>query len=322
MLFWEGLSDYLKKQKVKALARLFGRMITPKKVAIFIIAILVIYVSLSTLGAIFVMRIPHLPLEDAPVSLGLEYEDVSFRSRDDNVLLKGWYIHGDNNAVIIIVHGGFQNRIDDNVNTLGLTRDLNKQGFSLLLFDLRGRGESEGSGRALSNIEEDIGGAIDYLENNGYPADKIAIMGYCSGAASSCIFASQEDVGALVLVGCFAEVSDMVVRMATTRGIPGIFAEIFFPGLKLTTRVIYDYEVVNPIDVVSDVSCPILFIHEEYDKFISLEDMHLLFEASSNTASQFWEVKDIEHSQAYKDAPTEFIDKTSGFLEATLLQFS
>lgn len=295
-----------------------SRIITARKVAIFIIAILVIYMSLSTLGAIFVMRIPRLPLGDTPVSVGLNYEDVSFKSRGDNVLLKGWYIPGDNNAAIIIVHGGFQNRIDDNVDTLGLSRDLAEQGFNLLLFDLRGRGESEGRGQALSNIDKDIGGAIDYLKNIGYATNNIAIMGYCSGAAAAVIFAGQEDVGALVLVGSFAEVSDMVVRMATTRGIPGIFAEMFFPGLKFTTRLMYGYEVVNPIDVVSDVSCPIFFVHEEYDEFIPIEDMRLLFATSNNPVNELWEIKNIEHSQAYRSSPVEFINKVTEYLNGTI----
>jgi len=301
------------------LKKYLNRIGTRKKIAILLIAIIILYISLSTLGAIFVMKIPRLPLEVTPMSVGLEYDNVSFESRDDKVLLKGWRIEGSNNAVIIVVHGGFQNRVDDNVDTLGLARDLNQKGFSLLLFDLRGRGESEGKGMALSNIDKDIGGAIDYLRDIGYPADRIAIMGFCSGAASACIFASQEDIGALVLVGCFAEVRDMVVSMATTRGIPGIFAEMFIPGLKLTTRLIYGYQVVNPIDVVSRVNCPIFFIHEEYDEFIPIADMRLLFEKSTHPDNQFWEVKNIEHSQSYKNAPADFIDKTSSFLENILL---
>jgi pimeloyl-ACP methyl ester carboxylesterase len=265
------------------------------------------------------MRIPRLPLETTPTSVGLEYKNVSFESREDNVLLKGWFIPGRSQVSIIIVHGGFQNRVDDNVDTLGLAKDLNKAGYNLLLFDLRGRGESEGTGKALSHIEKDIGGAFDYVKHCGYAADSIAIMGYCSGAASACIFASQEDIGALVLVGCFAEVRDMVISMATSRGIPGIFAEIFIPGLKLTTRVLYDYQVVNPIDVVAEVSCPIFFIHEEDDEFIQLEDMRQLFEKSSHPENQFWEVDDTKHSQSYKKEPTEFIDRNNNFLKTTLL---
>jgi len=265
------------------------------------------------------MRIPRLSVETTPTSVSLEYKDVSFESRDDNVLLKGWFIQGSNQISIIIVHGGFQNRVDDNVDTLGLARDLNKKGYSLLLFDLRGRGESEGTGRALSNIEKDIGGAFDFLRYSGYATDRIAIMGYCSGAASACIFASQEDIGALVLIGCFAEVRDMVISMATVRGIPGIFAEIFIPGLKLTTSFMYGYQVVNPIDVLSEVRCPIFFIHEEYDEFIPIGDMLRLFEESTHPENQFWEVDNTEHSQSYKNNPIEFIDRTTSFLESTLL---
>ena len=264
------------------------------------------------------MRIPRLPLEDTPISVGLDYEDVSFGSRGDSVLLKGWYIPGDNNAVILIVHGGFQNRVNDNVDTLGLSRDLFEQGFNLLLFDLRGRGESEGKGQALSNIEKDIGGAVDYLKDRGYSSSNISIMGYCSGAASASIFASQEEVGALVLVGCFAEVRDMVVRMATTRGIPGVFAEIFIPGLQLMTRVFHSYEVVNPVEVVADITCPILFVHEEYDEFIPIEDMRMLFEASNNSANELWEIKNVEHSQAYRNSPAEFINRVTNFLNSTI----
>ncbi|UCE98380.1 MAG: alpha/beta hydrolase [Dehalococcoidia bacterium] len=265
------------------------------------------------------MRIPRLPVETTPTSVGLDYKDAFFMSRDDNVLLKGWFIHGSSQISIIIVHGGFQNRVDDNVDTLGLARDLNKAGYNLLLFDLRGRGESEGTGRALSNIGKDIGGAFDYIRHCGYAADSTAIVGYCSGAASACIFASQEDIGALVLVGCFAEVGDMVVSMATSQGIPRMLAEIFIPGLKLTTRVLYDYQVVNPIDVVSGVSCPIFFIHEEHDEFIQLEDMRRLFEKSSHPENQFWEVDNTEHSQSYKKDPTEFTARITSFLETTLL---
>ena len=109
--------------------------------------LLVLYIGLAVYEAKAAMAIPRLPLNDSPTSVSLDYEDVSFTSRDDSVVLRGWYIPGKKDSVIIIVHGGFQNRLDDNVGTLGLARDLVERGYALLLFDLRGRGESEGKGR-------------------------------------------------------------------------------------------------------------------------------------------------------------------------------
>ena len=289
-----------------------------KIIAIVVAAILVVYVGLSIFGAHEAMEIPRLPLDEnvSPASVGLAYEDVSFNSRDDAVVLRGWYLPADGDYAIIIVHGGFQHRLDDNVDTLNLAHDLVAEGYNILLFDLRGRGESEGEGRSLSNIERDVGGAFDYMMSEGYPPERIYIIGFCSGAASACIFASQNDVGALVLDGCFADVYDMVANQAALMGIPQFLVDFFIPGVLLMSRIFYDFELVNAQDVVADVDCPIFFIHEENDELISLEEMQLLFELSIHPANQFWEVPDAEHSESYKTHPEEYIERVDGFLSA------
>jgi pimeloyl-ACP methyl ester carboxylesterase len=284
-----------------------------KVVAICVAVIFTLYVGLSTFGAVKAMAIPRLPLEDSLDSVGLAYEDVAFTSRDDEVLLKGWYVPGDGDFTIITVHGGFQNRIDDNVDTLRLAKDLVKKGYSLLLFDLRGRGESGGRGVTLSNNERDIGGAVDYLNSVGCPAESIGIMGFCSGAASTCIFASQENIGALVLDGCFPTVRGMITREATSRGIPRFLLDIFVPGILLMSKILYGYESVDPITRVADVSCPILFIHEEDDTLISLEDNIWLFEVSANPADELWEVNGAEHSRGYRMHPAEYVERVDDF---------
>lgn len=293
---------------------LFKRVFSRKGITLFLVATLLLYLILSLIGAIFIMQVPRLPLEKTPISINLAYDDVTFLSRHDDILLQGWYIPGEANEVIMIIHGGFQNRIDDNVGTLGLSLDLHNQGFNLLLFDLRGRGKSDGTGKPLSYIENDIGGAVDYLGSKGFPSEDISIIGYCSGAAAACIFAAQEDLGSLVLVGCFAEIDDMVVRMGIEHGIPDILTRMFIPGLRLMTKIIFGFNVVNPIDVVSYVDCPILFIHEEYDEFIPTEDMLRLFRASTNPVNELWDISGVTHSQAYWNSPDVFIGRITDFI--------
>ena len=291
-----------------------------KTTGIVLAVILVLYTGLSVFGAMAAMEVPRLPLDinSSPASVGLAYQDVSFTSRDDGVLLRGWHLPAGGDSVILIVHGGYQNRLDDNVNTLGLSGDLLERGYDILLFDLRGRGESEGQGLSLSNIERDIGGAVDYLAGEGYPPERIYIIGFCSGAASACIFASQNQVGALVLDGCFANVHGMVVRQAVLRGIPAFLVEFFAQGVLLMADIIYDYELVDARDVIANVSCPILFIHEEYDELISRQEMEQLFRLSVNPANDFWEVAGAEHSQSYKTHPAEYIERVDGFLSAVI----
>jgi alpha-beta hydrolase superfamily lysophospholipase len=185
-----------------------------------LIGLLLFYFLLAVFGAVAAMEIPRLKLKGSPSDAGLTYQDVSFNSRTDGLILKGWFIPGKGEKAVIVVHGGFQNRLDDVVGTMALARDLHEQGLDILLFDLRGRGESQGSGHTLTNVERDLGGALDYVNSLGYPASSIGILGFCSGAASTCIFASAEDVGAIVLDGCFVSVESMFKNQASQRHIP------------------------------------------------------------------------------------------------------
>ncbi|MGB8263602.1 MAG: alpha/beta hydrolase, partial [Dehalococcoidales bacterium] len=122
-----------------------------------VLGLIVLYVALCAIGAVLAMRIPRLPLKGSPASAGLAYTDVSFPSRNSNFTLEGWFIPGAGNKTIIIVHGGFQNRLDDNVDTVDLTKSLVADGYNVLLFDLRGRGESQGTGLNILTNEDDIG---------------------------------------------------------------------------------------------------------------------------------------------------------------------
>jgi len=287
------------------------------KIALRIIAsFVVLYLILSILGAVLVMHIPRLPVTGSPTSFGLAYSDVSFPSRDNSITLKGWYLPGQGTHVILIVHGGFQNRIDDVVNTLGLAHDLINKGYNVLLFDLRGRGESTGKGLSMLTNEQDIGGAIDYLKSKGYTTANIDIMGFCSGAASSAIFASGENIGAVVLDGCFATVRNMVTSQATTKGIPKSLLDFFYPGLSVALKIFYNYTPINPIDIIPDVACPILFIHEENDNLVSLKEMDQLQKASNNPSSYLWQINGALHSEGYKSNPASYIDEVNKFLQS------
>ena len=289
-----------------------------KIISIIIGVFLVMYLGITAYGAKTAMEIRRFPVVYSPDALGVAYEDVSFYSRGDNVLLKGWYLPGEKKDVILVVHGGFQNRIDDNVDTGGLARALVEKGHAVLLFDMRGRGESEGKGQSLSNIDEDIGGAVDYLKSRGYSIGNICILGFCTGAASACIYASQNSVGMVILDGCFISCSKMVARQAKALGLPEFVAYFLWPGGLLFTHVLYGFNVVNPIDVIHDVECPILFIHEEFDEFTTSEETQRLLRAADNPADEVWEALGAQHSQGFRAHPTEYVNRVDEFIKKVL----
>ncbi len=289
-----------------------------KYTVIGLAALLVVYIGISIYAAVRVMEIPRMELVDSPEDVGLAYEDVAFPSRGDGVELRGWYLPGGGDKAVLFVNGGYQNRTDDNGDTLGITAALVARGYNVLLFDQRGRGESAGTGHSLLNIDEDVGGAVDYLHGQGYAAGDVYLLGFCSGAAASSIFASSSsnEVGALVLVGCFVDVPTMVVRESAEQGVPGPVMQFFMPGMRLMTRLIYGYKMVNPIDIIGDIACPIFFIHEENDIYIYQGEMERLYAAATNPANEFWEVPGTLHSQAFREHPEEFINRVDGFLSA------
>ena len=273
-----------------------------------------LYLVLAILGAFLVMHVPRLLVNGSPASVGLTYSDVSFPSRDNRITLKGWYVPGQGDKVILVSHGGFQNRVDETVDTLRLAHDLVNRGYNVLLFDFRGRGESTGKGLSMLTNEQDIGGAVDYLRSLGYPTANIDIIGFCSGAASSALFISGENVGAVVLDGCFATVRNMVTSQATTRGVPKWLLNFFYPGLSVTVKIFYNYTPINPIDTIPNITCPILFIHEENDNLVSLQEMDQLFKASKNPSNELWEINSAEHSEGYKSNPSLYINEVDNFL--------
>jgi uncharacterized protein len=290
-----------------------------KKTGIVLAVILFLYLGMSILGSVLIMRIPRLPVNVLPSSVGLTYEDVSFSGRGERLSLKGWFLPGQGNDVIILVHGGYQNRIDDTADTLGLAHDLVQKGYSILLFDQHCRGESDGTARTLTNFQQDIGGAIDFVRGKGYARENTGIIGFCSGAISTSIYASEKnDAGAIVLDGCPTTIRNMVNAQAAERSIPKLLLSIFWPGLKAGTRIFYHYTEVDPINIVAQIKCPVFFIHEEKDNLVAMAEMTQLFGAARNQANEIWEVGGAEHSQGYNADPAEYVGKLDDFFAKTL----
>lgn len=280
-----------------------------KVVCVIIGVVLVAYLGISAWQAINLMQAPHTPLEDTPDSVGLTYEDVSFPSRHNDVTLKGWYIPG-GPLTIIIVNGRDCNRIDPRISTLELSRDLVQEGYSILLFDQRGQGESEGKGVLLAKFDQDLGGTIDYLRSRG--CQDIVILGTSLGAAESLIFASQEAVTAVISDSSFTTLREVVIRGADY---PTPIVNLFWPGISLMVRILYGYSVVNPLDRVEELDCPVLFIHGETDDVIPVADAYRLFEASNNPSDELWVVPNAGHCEGYIIDPVGYVDKVTSFLE-------
>ena len=255
----------------------------------------------------------RLPVQGLPSDVGLTYEDVEFRSRGDDTLLKGWLIPGREDATVIMVSGWCHNRADSNIGILQLCRDLHNEGLTLLLFDLRGRGESEGVGVVLTHDDKDIGGAVDYVRSRGY--NDVSLLAFSAGAATSLRFASQDQVTAVVSDSSFADIKELFVGGgAKLTGIPGPIISFLVPGVKLMAKLMYGYDGVDPASIVTDVDCPVFFIHGRTDTGIPSDNSFKLYDSRTHPDDELWIVANAEHVQSYKTDPVEYVQRVVGFL--------
>jgi len=72
--------------------------------ALVVILPLIVIYGIGYFAAHKALHLPKQPLLKTPAEYGLKYENISFQSADE-IPLKGWWIPGDNSAVIFVIHG-------------------------------------------------------------------------------------------------------------------------------------------------------------------------------------------------------------------------
>jgi pimeloyl-ACP methyl ester carboxylesterase len=251
-----------------------------------------------------------------PVSVtpDVAYENISFRSHPDNVLLKGWYIPAASNKTVIVMHGGKQNRCQQGIGLMDLCLALNKQGYSILTFDRRGCGQSESSKPgARSCLDRDFAGAIKFLRDKKGSRENVYLWGTSIGAVAALSCAAKMDsVRAIVADSCFADIPEMVDRVMK-KAFPAFV--VFKPGSIYMGQRFMGMEKISPVDNASRISCPVLFINGTQDPIIPEEDTYRLFHSSPSPASRIWMVAGAEHSKSFLTSRKEYISRITSFLK-------
>ena len=76
-----------------------------------------------------------------------------------------------------MIHGEKFHRADPGIKMLGIASWLVKHGYNVLMFDIRGHGESEGSKISGGYYEKrDLLGAVEYVKGRGF--ERIGVLGF------------------------------------------------------------------------------------------------------------------------------------------------
>lgn len=94
---------------------------------------------------------------------------------------------------ILIVVGGPQYRVGSHRQFILLARMLAKNGVSVMRFDYRGMGDSEGEIHSFENIDDDIKAAIDAFYISCPSLSGVIIWGLCDAASAALFYAYQDE---------------------------------------------------------------------------------------------------------------------------------
>lgn len=295
---------------------------TLRRIAAGLLAITLVGGTGGYLGFSYVIaneftRAERHPIDRTP-QVAATYEDITLRT-SDGLKLQGWFFPAKGDRAAIIVHGRHSNRLEGG-KAEPITSFLMQDGYSVLLFDMRGHGNSEGERFSLGLKERyDLAAAIEFMMSRGFAENRIALIGVSMGAGT----VIQEllihpNVGAVVADSAYADVPVLVGEdLELIAHVPSWFT----PGTLLMTRLAFglDADQIRPVEVVrAHPERAFLLIHCENDELIPLHHARELLAASANRATQLWITTDCQHAWAYNVHPVEWQARVVAFLDAQI----
>jgi fermentation-respiration switch protein FrsA (DUF1100 family) len=200
---------------------------------------------------------PQRELLTRPDAHGYAYEDVFMRSAD-GVRLHGWFVFNPQaRGTLVYCHGNTGN-ISHCMDSLALFHGL---GFSVLLFDYRGYGLSEGRPDERG-MYLDVEAAWEYLlRERGHAPHDIVVLGRSLGGAVASWLATRHAPRALVVESTFTS-------------LPAVAAD-HHPLLPARLLTRYRYPVAEHLRAAR---CPVLVVHSRGDETVPFRHAQRLFE--------------------------------------------
>ena len=191
-----------------------------------------------------------------PAELAFPVADITIpvpTAKAGRQALHAWWMpaaRGDR-KVVLYFHGN-----EGNVSTsIGETALLRGLGYSVLVIDYRGYGESDGAFPSETSVYEDAEAALAALLHEWrIRPDDIYVYGHSLGAAVAIDLAAKHpELGGLIVESAFTSIYDMA-KLESRYG-------IFPVGMLLNQR----FESINK---VSRLSMPVLYIHGTADRVV------------------------------------------------------
>ena len=255
-----------------------------------------------------------------PPTPELRRASVHLPARDGRARIAAWYLEAaPRQAAVVFVHGKAASRGDElKAPTLGLAQALRAAGISVLMIDLRGHGASSPARLTYGGRERhDVQGAVDWLVQRGYAAERIGILGGSMGAGCALLAAADATpVAALALDSPYAGFDAMIERQfrRLSRGLPHWLLPGALAIARLWTGV--DLRGVRPLAAARALrGTPMLVVHSAGDRLVPADDAHAIAQAGGG---ELWITESCGHLGSYRHAGLDYERRIVAFFRAHL----
>ncbi len=276
------------------------------------------YLAIGYISADRFSTITRHALKDSPAVYAVAFADVTFTPRGESTLeLRGWLLpNAVSEDVIILVHGfglGGCRSCDFKERFTEFAAQLHGRGFNVLMFDLRGHGQSSDARYTFGLREQrDVLGAVDFLREQGFQAGRIGVLGSSMGGAASILAtASEPAIGALVTDSAFADLDYLLQREFPRRsGLPAWL----LPGVYMMSQFVTgeDVSAARPEQAIGLIAPrPLLIIHGDADELVPVDHSARL--AAAAPQAEIWVVPGATHVESWVLLQDTYVDRVAAF---------
>lgn len=221
---------------------------------------------------------------------GIAIEDAHFTAAD-GTKLHGWYVpHENPTAVILFCHGNAGN-VTHRIDAIRALH--NHVGASVLVFDYRGYGRSEGKPDEPGVLADARAARAWLAERAGVAPERIVLMGESLGGAVAVDLAA-DGARALIVESSFSSMPDV--------------AAYHYPWAPVRLLMQTKF---NSAKTIRSYHGPFYQSHGDHDSVVPLKFAKRLFDAA-NEPKQFLLVEGADHNDP---RPLGYYDKLRAFLE-------
>ena len=257
----------------------------------------------------------HAAIGDAPPDLPASSVRISSGSGET---LRGWFVSGiAGRGAVVLLHGVRATR----VSMLARARFLHRDGFSVLLCDFQAHGESTGRHITFGYLESRDAQSEVAFVRRAAPGEKVGIIGTSLGGAAALLATPPLPVDAMVLESVYPTIEDAISDRLSARLGPWAGAITPLLAVQLHPRLGFGAEQLRPIDRVSSILVPKLFIAGTEDRSTTIQETRRLFQAAA-APKDIWEITGAGHQDLCAFAGTEYRRRVAAFLRRFLFAAS